>query len=170
MPREGPTPMTALRAPEVSSKSSIQRPLTSGTSSTSGSAASEARTGTGTVSKYSRTSSYGVTTTFESSTTADTFSTSTTVWARSTASAGRVGSDEPKLDAAVASIRLVPSSATLRLRSPLAESVRPTAAMIAATPIIGPSSSSAVRILRATRPEKATPTRSRAPLTTSSCR
>ena len=57
-------------------------------------------------------------------------------------------------------MRLVPNLFTFALRSPFAESVSPTEAMIAATPIIGPRSKSKVRTLRANNPLKATRRRS----------
>ena len=159
--RASPTPITAVRARDSSSKEFNHRPDTSGTSSTTGRSSLAATTGIGTVSYFSRASSYGVTMMLVSSTIGATASTVVTVSARSTTSTGRVGSCPPNELDADASTRLVPSSATLAFRSPLAESVRPTAAMMAATPIIGPSRSNRVRTLRASSPTIATRTRSR---------
>src|SRR6516164_8726552 len=84
---------------------------------------------------------------------------------RLTASAGNVGFCWPKVPPAVATIRVVPSWASLALRSPLALSVRPTAPTMAATPTMGPSMIRSVRVLRAVRPDQATPSRSRRRLT-----
>ena len=152
--------MTAARTLLSSSNWLIQRPETKSTWRTLGNISSVPRTGIGTVSNFSRASSYGVTTIFESSTTAETFSTVVTVNARSTASVGRVGFCPPNELEAAASIRLVPSFETFCFRSPFAESVSPTDAIIAATPIIGPRSSKSVRTLRASNPVRATRTRS----------
>ena len=80
---------------------------------------------------------------------------------RVTASLGNVGFCEPNVPPALAMIRFVPSVESFCFRSPLALSVRPTAPTIAATPTIGPSMISSVRILRADRPVQATPRRSR---------
>ena len=49
-------------------------------------------------------------------------------------------------------IRLSPRAASVSWRSPLADSVSPTAATIALTPMIGPSMMSRVRLHRAVRP------------------
>ena len=84
-----------------------------------------------------------------------------TVKARSTASAGRVGvlPAEAARRARLDQVRA--EFGDLALEVTLGLSVSPTAAMIAATPIVGPSSSSTVRTLRANRPLMATRTRSR---------
>src|SRR5437868_386674 len=66
-------------------------------------------------------------------------------------------------------IKFVPSVESFCFRSPLALSVKPTAPTIAATPTIGPSMISNVRILRAERPVHATPRRSRNRLIVSMC-
>ena len=153
-------PITADLLVACSSKSLSHRPLMSFTSSTEGKSTSLASTGMGTASYLSFASLYGVTTMFASSCTLATDFTVMTLRARSSTSSGSVGSWPPNALDAETSMRLVPSLLTFALRSPLALSVRPTAAMMAATPIIGPSNSNSVRTLRAKRPVSETIRRS----------
>ena len=66
--------------------------------------------------------------------------------ARSTTSSVKIGASALKDAAASPRIRLSPRAASVSWRSPLADSVSPTAATIALTPMIGPSMMSRVRL------------------------